>query len=373
MNESIRIGRVIGIQIRIHYSWFIIFGIVTFSLATAYFPGEYKSQNPLLYWIPAIFTALILFGSVLIHELAHSYIAIRNGIEIKSIKLFIFGGVAELTGEPKTAMAELKIAAAGPLTSIIIGLFFLMIEGIFSSGLRIEILSPLRYLTFINFALALFNLVPGFPLDGGRILRAILWKTTGDIKGATKTASRFGQGFAYLLIFFGVFQVFSGQYLSGLWMVFIGFFLDQASKSSYQQLLLRQFLTGVKISDIMTKEMVSIDGDIFLQPSIDEYFLKYRYSSYPVIDGENVVGLISIKNVKDIPREKWEGTRVREAMIPLTDSLRANPDNEVVIVLNRMLKDEVSKVLVIKDGSLLGMLTLQDIMGLFKIKTDLGE
>ncbi len=373
MNESIRIGRIIGIQIRIHYSWFIIFGIVTISLATAYFPGEYKSENPLLYWIPAFFTALILFGSVLIHELAHSYLAIRNGIEIRGINLFIFGGVAELTGEPKTAMAELKIAAAGPITSIVIGFLFLLIETFFGSWMGIEILSTLRYLSFINFALAIFNLVPGFPLDGGRLLRAILWKRSGDIKAATKTASRFGQGFAYILIFFGVFQAFSGRFLSGLWMVFIGFFLEQASKSSYQQLLLRQFLTGVKIADIMTKEIVSVDGNMFLKNLISDYFLKYRFSSYPVMDGERVAGLISIKNVKDIPSEKWDVTRVGEAMIPIGDSLVAGPEEEAVHVLNRMLKDSVSKVAVIKEGRLLGLLTLQDIMRLFKIKTDLGE
>jgi Zn-dependent protease/predicted transcriptional regulator len=373
MNESIRIGRIIGIQIRIHYSWFIIFGIVTISLATAYFPREYKSENPLLYWIPAFFTALILFGSVLIHELAHSYLAIRNGIEIRGINLFIFGGVAELTGEPKTAMAELKIAAAGPITSIVIGFLFFLIETFFGSWMGIEILSTLRYLSFINFALAIFNLVPGFPLDGGRLLRAFLWKRSGDIKSATKTASRFGQGFAYILIFFGVFQSFSGQFLSGLWMVFIGFFLEQASKSSYQQLLLRQFLMGVKIKDIMTKEIVSINGDILLKSLIDDYFLKYRYSSFPVMDGERVIGLISIKDVKDVQREKWESIRAKETMTSLNDPLIARPEDEAVHILNRMLKDSVSKVVVIKDGHLLGILTLQDIMRLFKIKTDLGE
>lgn len=373
MNESIRIGRIIGIQIRVHYSWFVIFGIVTFSLATAYFPGEYQSKSPVLYWIPAIFTAFVLFSSVLIHELAHSYIAIRNGIEIRSINLFIFGGVAELTGEPKTAMAEMKIAAAGPLTSIIIGSFFFLVETLFGPGLRIEILSPVKYLKFINFALAFFNLVPGFPLDGGRLLRAILWKTSGDIKQATKTASRFGRGFAYLLIFFGVFLAFSGQFLSGLWLIFIGFFLDQASKSSYQQLLLRETLTGVKIADIMTKEIVSINGDILLKSLIDDYFLKYRYSSYPVTDGESVIGLISIKNVKDVPGDRWGNTRANEAMMPIGDSLVAKPEEEAVLVLNRMLKEGVSKVVVVKEGRLLGLLTLQDIMRLFKIKTDLGE
>jgi Zn-dependent protease/predicted transcriptional regulator len=373
MNESIRIGRVIGIQIRIHYSWFIIFGIVTISLATAYFPREYQSGNPLLYWMPAIFTALILFGSVLIHELAHSYVAIKNGIEIRGINLFIFGGVAELTGEPKTAIAELKIAAAGPFASIIIGSVFFLIETLFGHGLSVVILSPLRYLKFINFALALFNLVPGFPLDGGRLLRAILWKRSGDIKAATKTASRFGQGFAYILIFFGVFQAFSGRFLSGLWMVFIGFFLEQASKSSYQQLLLRQFLTGVKTADIMTKEVVSVGGDILLRSLIDDYFLKYRYSSYPVMDGGRTIGLISVKDVKDVPGERWGDIRAKEAMTPLDDKIIARPEDEAVHVLNRMLKDSVSKVVVIKDRHLLGILTLQDVMRLFKIKTDLGE
>lgn len=373
MNESIRIGRIIGIQIRIHYSWFIVFGIVAISLATAYFPREYKSEDPLFYWIPAIFTALILFGSVLIHELAHSYAAIKNGIEIRAINLFIFGGVAELTGEPKTAVAELKIAAAGPLTSILIGFFFYLIETLLGPEMRIEILSPVRYLKFINFALAFFNLVPGFPLDGGRLLRAILWKGSGDIKRATKIASRFGQGFALFLMFLGVFQAFTGQFLSGLWFIFIGFFLDQASKASYQQLLIRQFLMGVKIADIMTKDIVSIDADISLKSLIEDYFLKSRHSSYPVMDGKNAIGLISIKNVKDVSQDRWDRTRAREAMMPLSDSLIARPEEEAVLVLNRMLKDGVSKVVVIKDDYLAGILTLQDIMRLFKIKTDLGE
>jgi Zn-dependent protease/predicted transcriptional regulator len=300
-------------------------------------------------------------------------VAIKNGIEIRAINLFIFGGVAELTGEPKTAMAELKIAGAGPLTSILIGFFFYLIEALFGSGLRIEILSTVRYLKFINFALAFFNLVPGFPLDGGRLLRAMLWRSSGDIKKATKTASRFGQGFALILMFLGVFQAFTGQFLSGLWLIFIGFFLDQASKASYQQLLIRQSLMGVKIADIMTKDIVSINGDISLKSLIEDYFLKSRHSSYPVMDVKNTIGLISIKNVKDIPSERWDITRAREAMMPLSDSLIARPEEDAVLVLNRMLKDGVSKVVVIKDGNLLGILTLEDIMRLFKIKTDLGE
>lgn len=373
MRETIHTGKIIGIEIKVHYSWFVIFGIVTISLATAYFPGQYQSENALLYWIPAVFTALILFCSVLVHELAHSFVAIKNGIEIRGINLFIFGGVAEMTGEPRTATAELKIAAAGPLTSIAIGFFFYLIEALFGSGLRIEILSPVKYLKFINFALAFFNLIPGFPLDGGRLFRAVLWKSSGDIKSATRTASRFGQGFAFFLMLVGAFEAFTGQFLSGLWLIFIGFFLDQASKSSYQQLLLRESLTGVKIADIMTKDMVSIDGNIFLKSVIDNYFLKYRHSSYPVIDGDRVIGLIAIKNIKDIPQDRWDRTKAREAMVPLNDSLFAGPEEQAVLVLNRMLKDGVSKVVVIKDSRLVGILTLQNIMRLFKIKTDLGE
>ncbi|MEW6409641.1 MAG: site-2 protease family protein [Nitrospirota bacterium] len=370
MNESITIGRIIGIRIKIHYTWFIVFGLVMISLATAYFPKEYEALSRLSYWIPAGITTVMLFASVLLHELAHSWVAQKNGITIRGITLFIFGGVAELTGEPPTAKAEFKIAIAGPLMSFALAGVFYLIGATIQMG--IEAYSTVKYLSYINVILALFNLAPGFPLDGGRVLRAAIWKFTGDLKKATKTASVIGQGFAFLLIFWGIMEMFGGHLFNGLWLIVIGFFLDHASKSSYQQLLLKRMLSGIKIGAIMEKDVITVDQKTNLKNLVDDYFFKYRYSSFPVMDGERLVGIISINNVKDIHPEKWSYTDVYDIMQKIHEGLVVSDDEDAVNVLDRMLRNNVRKLVVSHGDRIKGIVTLQDIMKLFSIKTDLG-
>lgn len=384
MNNAIRLGKILNIPIRIHYSWFIVFALVVFTLVTAQLPQDF-SASPLIYWIIGVITALLIFASVLAHELSHSYVAKLYGIQLRGITLFIFGGVAEITSEPETSSAELKIAAAGPLCSITIGLFAHLFQFLV---LRLNggdaLFALFKYVKFVNFAVVVFNLVPGFPLDGGRILRAILWKFSGNLKRATRIASSFGQGFAYIIMLWGLFSLFQGYFLDGVWLIFIGWFLENASKSSYQHLLFRRALSGIKVREVMSSYIVSIPPDLNLEELVENFFFRYRHTNFPVVAEDlssmpssppagRILGNVSVHDVKKVDKNKWPFTQVSEIMTPLEDKLLISPEEEAVNALKRMLQDGVKKLLVIEDNIIIGIIAFQDLMDLFRIKTDLGE
>ncbi len=374
MDSQIRLFKVLGIPIRLDYSWFLIFLLVTWTLAAGYFPQHYPSLTTFTYWIMGAVAALFLFFSVLFHELCHSYIAEKSGIPIRGITLFIFGGVAEITKEPPDPKTEFKVAVAGPLSSFFLSAIFFSTASLAGRyALNPSISAVLTYLGLINIVLGGFNLIPGFPLDGGRILRALLWHRMGDLKKATYISSRIGAGFGLFLIIMGVFNFFSGDFISGIWFVFIGFFLRQAAEGGYRQVLLKQSLTGIFIKDLMISEVVSIPEDTNIDTAVDEYFFKYRYDSFPVVSDRKIRGLISLENIKDLPKEQWSITRVGAVMDSDLDKLIIKPEEEAVNALAKMIKEGVGRLLVVEDGNLLGLITRRDILQLFKIKTDLGE
>ena len=372
MNSGIKLGRIFGIQIKLDFSWFIIFFLVILSMRMVVPPGP-----DWLRWLWSIITALLIFGSVLAHELSHSYVALKKGIVMRGITLFIFGGVAETSEEPRTAVEELQIAAAGPAMSILIALICW----------SIVVLSPLLHLgeatvwifnqvKLVNLMLVIFNLVPGFPLDGGRLFRAVLWKATGNLRQATRIASGTGQIFGFLLIFIGLWMsIFYGkEYLiNGIWLIFIGWFLEQAAKSSYQQVLLRRALSGIKVNEVMTKNVVSVPSTVTLEEVVNNYFFKYRYSSFPVVDNGMVKGFIRMNDIKNIDRARWFNATVLDAMIPMQEQYLVESATDAVDALNRMLRTDCRKLMVTQSGAIIGMVTLPDLMALFKIKTDLGE
>ncbi|RJQ54136.1 MAG: CBS domain-containing protein [Actinobacteria bacterium] len=359
----IRLGKIMGIEIIVNYSWFIIIALITWSLAVGVFPQLTPGLSPTLYVIMGLIAGLLLFASVLLHELTHSYVARRNGLPVNSIVLFIFGGASQLTEEPKEPGVEFRMAIAGPLMSFFLAAVFLAATvagqllnfGPFFFGIT-------SYLWIINLILAVFNLVPGFPLDGGRVLRSILWKAEGNLRRATRQASIVGQSFGYLLIAGGIYFLFSGAVIGGIWFVFIGWFLAQAAAASYQQLLVTQVLERVDVSDVMTPDPKTVPADITIRQLVDDYFLKYHYGGFPVMDDGRPVGIVSLADVKDIPREAWETEPVREAARPVTAEVSVGPHDDVSRALSKMTQHEVGRLAVLESGRLVGLVTRSDVM-----------
>jgi len=367
--------RVGGIQIIIDYSWFVIFFLVIYSMTEVYFlqtQGRYSTPE---YWIMGLAAATLLFVSVLVHELAHSFVALRHGVEVVSIRLFIFGGVAQIASEPKSGRHEFLIALAGPVASMILACFFGGIYYLFSL-----LWSPSSALGVIagclalaNAGLALFNLIPGFPLDGGRILRAILWDRWNDTGRATKVVSQIGNVFALLLIALGVVQfLLAKNLISGLWFIFIGLFMKQSALGSYQAVVLREALAGVKVRQIMTENVVAVDWLASLEELVRDYIYRHQFTHFPVFNRDELLGMVSLAQVKDVPKDLWPFKQVRDIMAPIDDVPSLKPNDDATEALSRMVSDDLGRMPVIEDGRLVGIVSRRDILNLFKIKSDLG-
>jgi Zn-dependent protease len=309
---SIRIARIFGISIEIHYTWLIVFVLIAWSLAVGYFPRVNPALSTRAAVVLAVTAALLFFLALLLHELAHSFVAIREGLAVRRITLFIFGGVAQMAKEPSTAGGEFRMAIAGPLMSIAIGGISWALSRLDEGPVHLLF----QYLGFINLVVAGFNLIPAFPLDGGRVLRSSIWYFTGDLTRATRIATVVGQGFAYLLIGLGVLQVVSGRLGDGIWLVFIGWFLLQAAQAGYQQMLIRRALRGLKVRDLMREDAATVSAGITVGEFVHDYLLRSPDSEFSVVDGGQFRGLISLDDVKKVPRERWNEVLVEEAMTP---------------------------------------------------------
>lgn len=282
MNRSIHITTILGIPIEINYTWFIVFFLVTWTLAQNYFPAALPNAPVYVYWIISVVAAFLFFITLLAHELSHSAVAIKNNLPIKGITLFIFGGVAHMSKEPQSAGVEFKMAIAGPLCSFGLSfIFFVLTQLFYNLGFPMAVVVVTDYLSVINLIVGIFNLIPGFPLDGGRILRAALWSIFGDMKRATRIASGLGRLFAYFLMGMGFLYFFYGAILSGMWLIFIGFFLQEAASTSYQQVVMKKSLSGVNVQNIMSRNVVTVPEDLSLSSLVDDYFFKFRFTSFP--------------------------------------------------------------------------------------------
>jgi Zn-dependent protease/CBS domain-containing protein len=373
MARGIKLFRVLGINISIDYTWFIILVVFTWSLAFGYFPFKLPGFGKVTYFLMGFISAVLLFACVLVHEISHSYTSNRLGLQIKEITLFIFGGVAQLTKEPDDPKTELKIAIAGPAASFVLAILFWAASRVIDKAAYPVANSILSYLALINVVLLVFNMIPGFPLDGGRVFRAIWWDRTGDLNRATKVASNIGKGFAIFLIIFGFFQILTGNFVGGLWSVLIGVFVQQAAESGYQQLLVKRALEGVKVADVMSKNVVSVREDMTLTEAVENYFFKYHFVSFPVTSNGRVTGLLALHNVRDVDRNKWDETRVKEVMFKLEAGDFLSPGDDVMVVLNRMSQgDHFGRFPVLNDkGELVGMLSRRDIMKLLEFRAGL--
>lgn len=374
MRGSFVIGRIRGIDIEINFSWLLIFALMTYMLATSYFPLNYPDWGPALWWLLGASAALLLFASVLLHELCHSLVSVSLGLPVKRITLFIFGGVAQIEGEPDEPMKELKIALAGPAMSIVLGIVFLLLAGVLAGAGTPQYVSVLfGYLGTINLMLAAFNLVPAFPLDGGRVLRAILWHFKGDMQGATRIAASAGGAFGYTLIFLGIFLVLAGNLANGIWMAFIGWFIAQAAQSNYQQMLLSDIFTKIPVRDFMTTQVVIVDYFISVQDLVDKYFYKHKYAFFPVRQQDQITGIVSLNNVRNLPQADWPRTTVGRIVTPLQENLIVRPDEAVAAVMNKLFANGVGRVLVMEGSQLLGLVSRTDVLNYMRIHGQLSQ
>jgi len=353
IKQSLRLGTIWGIPIGINNSWLLVFVLLTLSLA-----GHFGALHP--YWAPAyhytlaVVTSLLFFTSVLLHELGHSAVALQKHVPIRSITLFVFGGVAQLGKEPDRPLTELHIAIAGPLVSL--GLW--AVYGLLSAsiqGVSIGVHDAMSWLSRINLNLALFNLLPGFPLDGGRVFRALVWQRTGDFSRATRVASDMGRGVAYLFIMTGAVIALRGALFDGLWISFIGWFLLSAAESSVQQLALRHALAGLQAKDVMTTECPQVSEQVTVEQLVQDSILATGRRCFVVTRADKLVGLITVHQVKSLPRTAWAHTSMREAMIPLADLQWVAPEADVIETLTLMDEKNIGQVPVIQNGRFLGL------------------
>lgn len=372
MNKhTISLGKILGIPVGLDLSWFLIFIFLTWSLASSYFPAEFKDWPQMQYWIIGVITAIMLFVSVTLHELGHSMVAIRYKIPVNSITLYIFGGIAQIGAEPPRAMAEFWIAIAGPAVSFGLALIFRILQPIFT-GIE-PVLALVKYLTYINGSLALFNLIPGFPLDGGRVLRSVIWGISHNLRKATLIAAGVGRAIALMFILFGVWQIFGGNLGNGLWIAFIGWFLESAATGQVQQQTVHDLLEGHTVGQVMNRNFVKVPTTLTLQQLVDHHILGTGKRCFVVTDNANqIVGLLTPHHLKEIPPSDWAQITAEQAMMPRSQVKWLQPDTPIKTALEEMDQDGVNQLPVIQDGQVTGMLTRENVISFLRTQVELG-
>jgi Zn-dependent protease/CBS domain-containing protein len=358
--SSWRVGRIAGIEVRVDSSWVVIALLITYSmyLRVVFLYGSVSTAGAV---VLAILSAVLFFGSVLVHELAHALVSQARGIRVLDITLFLFGGATRARVESRGPGDEFLIAVVGPLTSGILAALFGIVAGLGGDVLSRPLAGTLGYLAWVNLLLAAFNLVPGFPLDGGRLLRSAIWKATGSLRRATQIASGAGQAVGWLLVGGGVVYLLAGNLAGGIWFAFIGWFLVQAARASYQELQLRHMLGGVEAEDVMAGNLLRIPPDLSLQDAVDDYFMRYDHGAFPVDEQGRTIGLLTLRGVRRVPRDQWPARRVRDHMVPLGDQVVVTPDARMDGVLGKLQDSEAGRVLVVQDGEVVGIITPTDL------------
>jgi Zn-dependent protease/CBS domain-containing protein len=362
LGKSIQLGKIFGIPFRLDYSWFIIFILITVLLSLSVFPSG-RDWHPAYYWIVGIATSLLFFASVLAHELAHSLVGRREGIPAKSITLFFFGGVAHIGKEASRPTSELRMAAAGPLCSLALAGIFYGISWL-TSDFNEYVAALTGWLAWMNGILAIFNMIPGFPLDGGRVLRAIVWLATGNYMRATRTATMAGYGVSYLFILGGIFLLFflSGDWFSGLWLIFIGFFLNGATRMTYRQTTLRDSLKRFTAQDVMTRDTPRIPRHLTIRELVNGPLLTTPSQCFLVTDGDRVTGLLTMQQVKQVSRQYWDLTTAGQAMTPVENLKLVQPTDGALGILEQIDGENLELVAVVREGRLIGIVLRDDLI-----------
>lgn len=370
--KSVPIIRLLGFEIKIDPSWIIVLFLMIWSLSLGVFPQYYQGLPSTTYWWMGIFGAIGLFVSIVIHELFHSLVARRFGLSIRGITLFMFGGVAEMTEEPANAKTEFYMALAGPVTSIALGMIFYSTYLILKRlGVSMGITGIFGYLGIIKWALAGFNLIPAFPLDGGRILRSILWWRKKDLRWATRIASRMGEIFGFTLIFLGVFSIFRGSFVGGIWLFLIGMFLQNASQVSMQRLMISKALEGETVRRFMKPDPVTIPDTMTLKEAVEDYIYRYHYKMFPVVRNSKLVGCLTTRDIKVIPKEKWSTQTAGEVSKSCSIDNTIHPDTDATQALSLMNRTGNSRLMVVENDQLIGVITLKDLLQFFSLKMEL--
>jgi Zn-dependent protease len=370
VRSQITLGRVFGIKIGLHYSWFLIALLIVFSLSS-----EFHASNPAwgdsVILTMAIATAILFFVSLLLHELAHSLVATSNNLPVKEITLFALGGVSQIEKNPTSAKVEFWMAFVGPLTSAVIGVVCLTLTRLIGNSSSDPLMGMLQWLGYINLTLAAFNLVPGYPLDGGRVLRAIIWWKTGDADRSTQSAARVGQVVAFGFIAFGIFRYFGGAGIGGLWMAFIGWFLLQAARESYTQVGLTHALEGVRVGDVMTRDCPTVDGWLNIQNFVEQHLLRTGRRCFFVVDKGEITGLVTPHEIKQIDRAKWPFTTLHDIMRPLEDLHAVTPDTPLTTALESMSRYDLNQLPVLTGNHLEGVLSRSEVLSYLQTHAEL--
>jgi Zn-dependent protease/CBS domain-containing protein len=366
VNPSIDLGRIAGIRIGINWSWLVVFALIVWSLAVGVFP----SQNPGLsdgeYIAMALVAALVFFASLLLHELGHARQARREGMEIEGITLWLFGGVAQFKGAFPSAGAEFRVAIAGPLVSLVLGVLFVLVA-VFA-GLPNAVDGVVAWLGYINLTLLVFNLLPALPLDGGRVLRSTLWYFKGDLGSATRVAADVGRAFGFLFIATGIaLLIFQGSF-SGAWLAFIGWFLLQAATAEARYVATRQALDGLRVRDLMVRDPATVEADLTLGQFMDDVARSHRYTTYPVLEDGRPVGLLAFRSVAAVPRDEWDTRRVRDSMIPREKVPLLEEDEPAIDALAELSTSDVNRGLVVDNGHLAGFLSITDLARALEVR-----
>ncbi len=370
--KRVTLFTLLGFKVQVDFSWIFLAVLITWTLAQGLFPAEYKGLPAATYWRMGIAGMIGVVFSILFHELSHSLVARHYGIPIKGITLFIFGGVAEMEEEPPSAKSEFLMAIAGPISSYVLaaGFYALAVVGS-AANLPIAALGVLRYLAFINTLLATFNLFPAFPLDGGRAFRAALWYWKRDFAAATRRAANIGNVFGILLMGLGALNILAGNFIGGMWWFLIGLFVRAAASASYMQALITRVLQGEAVSRFMTSEVVTVPADLPIDRVVEDYVYRYHHEFFPVVEGERLVGCVTAKQIKLVPRESWAVVSVRAVMAPCGAENCVGPDDDAMRALSVMKRSGAGRLMVVRDSHLVGIIALKDLLEFFALKMDL--
>lgn len=370
--NSLTLFSVRGIEVRIDLSWIIIFALIVWSLAAGVFPETYPGLSRRMYLAMSVAGALALFLSIVLHELAHAIVAARYGLRVRSITLFLFGGVADLQEEPPSPKAEMSMALAGPAASLALagGLFAVSIAA-WVAGLETPWWSVVAYLGAMNLLLFIFNMIPAFPLDGGRVLRAWLWGRSGDLRKATRSASRSGSLFGILMMALGAFFMISGNLIGGLWWILIGFFIRGAAQLAYHQIFIRSTLEGEPVRAFMKADPVTVPRSVSIRDLVDEFIFRHHYKLYPVMDDGRLVGCVTTAMVRQVPKEEWERQTVGSIAEDCSPQNTIDPDADALDALALMSRHKRSRLVVSRGETLIGIITLKDLMSFLSVKMEL--
>lgn len=372
--RRIPIVKLLGFQVSIDLSWFLLAILITWSLATGLFPRLYEGQSETVYWVMGAAGALGLFISIVLHELGHAVAARRFGIEMRGITLFIFGGVAEMTREPAHAKAEFVVAIAGPIVSILlsVGLLAAAWSGK-SAHFPVAVTGVVAYLGWINLVLVIFNMLPAFPLDGGRVLRAALWRLWGDLRRATRVSAAIGSAFGMILIVFGIVNAIWGNFIGAIWWFILGMFLRGAAGMSYQHVLTRKALEGEPVRRFMRTSPVTVDPRMSIREFVDDIIYVKQHKMYPVVLDDQLLGCVTLSAVKSVPKDMWLDKSVGEILTPCSRDNTIHSDTDAMEAFARLNRTGASRLMVVDDGRLVGMIALKDLMGLLSLRLDLED